>query len=316
MDEELRLTVPDDEDGARVDAFLAAASPLSRNRLGTLIAEGRVLGPRGAVRRASHRVRSGELYRVEIPAAEPIDAQPQAIPLRIVHEDAHLVVVDKAPGMVVHPAPGHDDGTLVNALLHHCSDLSGIGGSLRPGIVHRIDKDTSGLLVVSKDDATHALLQAQFRAHSVRRTYRALCARTHGAGLPEDVCRIASGHRRHPTDRKRFSGLHGGTRHAVTNVTVLERFTDGALHVEARLETGRTHQIRMHLAERGCPLLADPLYGGRAASRSPLIDRLALHAATLGFVHPDGRTYHFESPLPDDFARALDLLRKGATWRT
>lgn len=310
-----RVEVPPGEDGQRVDAFLAAATGLSRNRIAGLIDAGHVRGSTGPLTRSSHRVRAGEHFAVHVPDAAPLDTVAEDLPLAVVHEDEALIVIDKPAGMVVHPAPGHSRGTLVNALLHHCTDLAGIGGTLRPGIVHRIDKDTSGLLVVSKNDACHAHLQEQFRAHSVDRTYRALCARTHGAGIPEEGILFDTGHRRHPTDRKRFTGQHGGPRRAITHVHALERFTEGALLIEARLETGRTHQIRVHLSEHGCPLLGDPLYGGRAAASTPLIERLALHATTLGFIHPDGTRHHYHSPLPADFERALERLREGIPWR-
>ena len=213
--------------------------------------------------------------------------------------------------MVVHPAPGHADGTLVNALLHHCRDLAGVGGELRPGIVHRIDRDTSGLIVATKNDAAHSCLQAQFAAHTVLREYRALCAHTRGPALDDEVT-FETRHRRHPSDRLRFTGQHGGDRHAVTHVTVVERFVDGALEVACTLETGRTHQIRMHLSEAGYPLLGDPLYGARRCGDARLdgFPRQALHAFRLGLVHPrSGEAMRWEVPLATDFATLLDELR-------
>ncbi len=202
----------------------------------------------------------------------------------------------------------------MNALLHHCSDLAGVGGELRPGIVHRIDRDTSGLIVATKNDAAHACLQAQFAAHTVQREYRALCAHTRGPAL-DDAITFETRHRRHPNDRLRFTGQHGGDRHAVTHVRVVERFADGAIEVACTLETGRTHQIRMHLSEAGYPLLGDPLYGGRAAAASRLIERTALHARVLGFVHPDERELAFTAEPPQDFLQARQKLQQGASWR-
>jgi 23S rRNA pseudouridine1911/1915/1917 synthase len=249
-----------------------------------------------------------------VPPATPIDAQPQAIPLAIVYEDDDVIVINKAPGMVVHPAPGHPDGTLVNALLHHCENLSGIGGRIRPGIVHRIDRDTSGLLVATKNDRAHRCLAEQFAAHSIERVYEAVVVRVHGPGLPDRIT-IDTPHRRHPDHRRRFTGLAGGERRAITHVEVVLRGVDGAMRVRCRLSTGRTHQIRVHLSEKGCPLLGDPLYGGRAVVANRWIPRVALHAATLGFIAPDGRSLRFESALPDDLANAVLRLERGETWR-
>ena len=308
------LDVDDTDDGARVDAWLATRLDESRSRLAELVKDGHVTVDGRRVSRASSRVRAGQTIVVAVPPPAPIEAIPQAIPLVIVYEDDDVIVVDKPAGMVVHPAPGHPDGTLVNALLHHCGGQLDVGGAMRPGIVHRIDKDTSGLIVCSRSDRAHQHLQAQFAAHTVEREYRALCAHTTGPALADDT-RFETGHTRHPTDRKRFTGRHGGTRHAVTLVHVLERFERGAVLVACRLETGRTHQIRVHLSEAGHPLLGDALYGGRAAGGSSRIARQALHAATLGFEHPDGRTLRFEAPLPDDFEAALAALRRGAPWR-
>jgi 23S rRNA pseudouridine1911/1915/1917 synthase len=251
--------------------------------------------------------------RTEAPTA--VELVPQAIDVPVVYEDDDVIVVYKPAGLVVHPAPGHPDGTLVNALLHLCGDrLAGVGGELRPGIVHRIDRDTSGLLVATRNDRAHRHLQAQFAAHTVQREYRAIVARTSGPLLPSEGT-FDTAHGRHPTDRKRFTGKRG-RRRAVTHFRVLERFASGAALVACTLETGRTHQIRVHLSEAGHPILGDPLYGGRSASSTRLIDRLALHALSLGFTLPDGTPLYFEVPPPEDFAQALEKLARGAQWRS
>ncbi|MDO5371164.1 pseudouridine synthase, partial [Paracoccus sp. (in: a-proteobacteria)] len=316
---------------------------LSRSRIGKLIADGAVQGPEGPVRDGKARPLPGD-YIITIGAPEPIDAQPEAIPLNVVHEDDALIVIDKPAGMVVHPAPGSPSGTLVNALLAHCAgSLSGIGGAARPGIVHRIDKDTSGLLVVAKTDLAHHALARQFEDHSAARRYLALA---HGTIDPADprlrglpgvsfepggVLRIATKLGRHPTDRQRqaVSMTHG--RHAVTRATMLESYgtPPAAMLAECRLETGRTHQIRVHLAHCGLGLIGDPVYGGaRRASARALGDaaaavtgfpRQALHAAHLGFAHPqDGRWLAFDSEIPADMQALVAVLRgtppSGATF--
>lgn len=324
----------------RLDKALALAVPeaaaLSRSRLARLIAEGAVSGPSGVVRDGKARVAEGQDYSIAIPDPEPVETRPQAIPLAIAFEDEDLVVIDKPAGMVVHPAPGSPDGTLVNALLAHCGDsLSGIGGERRPGIVHRIDKDTSGLLVVAKSDRAHHGLAAQFEAHSAQRRYLALA---HGVidgadarlcGVPgvtfEDgaTLKIATRLGRHPTDRQRQAVHFDKGRHAVTRARMLERFghPPSAMLVECRLETGRTHQIRVHMAHAGLGLIGDPVYGGSrkasaralgpaAAAAVAAFPRQALHAAHLGFDHPvTGRPLAFDSPLPPDMQALLDLLR-------
>lgn len=308
---------------------------LSRSRLARLIADGAVAGPDGPATDVKARVSEGQEYRITLAAPEPIETRPEAIPLEIAHEDDDLIVIDKPAGMVVHPAPGSPSGTLVNALLAHCGDsLSGIGGERRPGIVHRIDKDTSGLLVVAKSDRAHHGLAAQFEAHSATRRYLALA---HGVidaadprlrGTPgvtfEDgqVLRIATNLGRHPTDRQRQAVVAQG-RHAVTRARLIELFgiPPSAMLVECRLETGRTHQIRVHMAHCGLGLVGDPTYGGaRRASAKALgtaaatalqgFSRQALHAAHLGFVHPvTGQALSFDSALPADMQHLLDRLR-------
>ena len=283
------------------------------------------------------RVAEGEVWEIAVPEAAESHMAPEEIALRIVHEDADLAVIDKPPGLVVHPAPGSPAGTLVNALLHHFGeDLSGVGGERRPGVVHRIDKDTSGLLVVAKTDAAHHGLAAQFEAHAAERLYLAIC---HGVPDPGDprlrgvrgvsvepggVIKVTTGLARHRTDRQRQAVTFEGGRHAVTRVRVVEAFGDQAALVECRLETGRTHQIRVHMAHVGHGLIGDPVYGGRrrvtaralgeAAARAVAgFPRQSLHAATLGFVHPvSGARLSFAAPLPEDMAALLADLRAGA----
>ncbi|MFV0410167.1 MAG: RluA family pseudouridine synthase [Paracoccus sp. (in: a-proteobacteria)] len=337
---ELILTIPEGV-SERLDKALAALVPeeaaLSRSRLTRLIADGAVTGPDGVVATPRLRPREGETYRIALPEPAPVETLAQDIPLNVVYEDEDLIVIDKPAGMVVHPAPGSPDGTLVNALLHHCADsLSGIGGEARPGIVHRIDKDTSGLLVAAKSDRAHHGLAAQFEAHSTDRTYLALAhgvidpadARLRGTrGVsfePGNVLKITSRLDRHPSDRQKqavfFDGERG--RHAVTRAQILESFgtPPSAMLVECRLETGRTHQIRVHMAHAGLGLIGDPIYGGaRKASTRALGDaaetiqafpRQALHAARLGFAHPvSGSHLEFTSPLPQDMQGLLDLMR-------
>jgi 23S rRNA pseudouridine1911/1915/1917 synthase len=244
------------------------------------------------------------------PPPVPTSIEAEAMPLTIVHEDRWLVVIDKPPGLVVHPAPGHEAGTLVNALLAHVRDLRGIGGELRPGIVHRIDKDTSGLLVVAKDDATMAALAAAFKDHTVERVYDALVA----GKPPGPGGRIDTLYGRDPNARKKFSSRVRAGKRAVTNWRVVERFA-GAARIEARLETGRTHQVRVHLASVDLPLLGEKLYvprrlQGKLPRNAPRIARQALHAEALAFAHPvTGEALRFESPLPEDMSAVLAELR-------
>lgn len=285
-------------------------------------------GKSGPVTNPKARVAEGEVYQIAVARPQDVETRPEAIPLDIVFEDPHLVVVNKPAGMVVHPAPGSPGGTLVNALLHHFGgDLSGIGGEKRPGIVHRIDKDTSGLLVVAKSDAAHHRLAQQFEAHSVERKYAALCYGVPDAADPRmrgirgtsfesgAVLKIQSGLARHRTDRQRQAVVWDGVgRHAVTRVRVEERFADQAARISCWLETGRTHQIRVHMAHIGHGLIGDPVYGGRrrvqvsavgahAAGLVAEFGRQALHAGVLGFEHPVfGEALRFESVPPADFA--------------
>jgi 23S rRNA pseudouridine1911/1915/1917 synthase len=323
----------------RLDKALAREVPeeasLSRSRLMRLIAEGAVTRDGQPVTDLKARVAEGEVYAVTVGAAVEVATQAEDIPLAVIWEDDDLIVIDKPVGMVVHPAPGSYSGTLVNALLHHCGDtLSGVGGEKRPGIVHRIDKDTSGLLVVAKSDRAHHGLAAQFEAHTVNRHYMALVHGVPDAADPRlrgirgasfesgGILRIATQLARHKTDRQRQAVLFEGGRHAVTRARVVESYgtPPSVALVDCWLETGRTHQIRVHMAHVGHALVGDQTYGGRRkASHKALgsevaeavtaFPRQALHAATLGFEHPvSGETLEFSSPLPADMQRLIDAL--------
>ncbi|MGI1663064.1 RluA family pseudouridine synthase [Palleronia sp. KMU-117] len=327
-----------DDPPSRLDKALARDVPdeahLSRSRLSRLIAEGAVSKDGAPVTDAKARVAAGEVYEVRVDEAAEVDTAPEDIPLAVVYEDADLVVIDKPAGMVVHPAPGTPGATLVNALLHHFGgSLSGVGGEKRPGIVHRIDKDTTGLLVVAKSDAAHHGLAAQLEDHSMTREYVALC---HGVPDPGDprlrgvrgtsfelggVLKITTRLDRHRTDRQRQAVYFDRGRHAVTRVTVDEAFADQAALIRCRLETGRTHQIRVHLSHAGHALIGDQIYGGRrrinakvlgaaAADAAAAFPRQALHASVLGFDHPvTGERMEFQSPMPADMAALAALLR-------
>ena len=299
-------------DGQRLDKALADASGLSRERVKALLGEGRITVGGKPAGQPSLKLTAGTAFAIAVPAPVPAEAEAQDIPLNIVYEDEHLLVVDKPAGLVVHPAAGNLDGTLVNALLHHCAKngggkLSGIGGVARPGIVHRIDKDTSGLLVVAKSDAAHEGLARQFAAHSITRAYLALVA-----GHPQPPSGTVRGAiARSTANRKKMALVEDGRgKHAVTHYKVLE-YLDNAALVECRLETGRTHQVRVHMSSIGHPLLGDPVYGRTPARLRPILSALdfrrqALHAAELGFIHPiTGQEMHFTSPLPDDFRTVL-----------
>jgi 23S rRNA pseudouridine1911/1915/1917 synthase len=292
-----------EDKGARVDLVVARRHPeLSRSRVQALIEAGHVLLGDKPVK-SSHRLVGTEELRVEVPA--PVAAIPEAqeLPLQIVHEDKHLLVLDKAAGMVVHPGAGHADGTVVNALLHHVKDLRGVGGELRPGIVHRLDKDTSGLLVIAKHDVALRALQAAFKSRQVEKTYVALVL-----GHPPESGTFRTLHGRHPTQRLKFTGKAKTGKPAVTHFTVKRAFAQ-ASEVEIDLETGRTHQIRVHFAEAGFPLLSDPLYGTKRAQRPDVIGRLALHAHRLAFVHPvTKKKLSFTAPLPKDLRDAVKRL--------
>lgn len=299
--------------GERLDKALSAASGLSRERIKALMGEGRVTLGGQIAAQASLKPAPGTAFAIVIPEAAPAEAVAQDIPLNIVFEDAHLIVVDKPAGLVVHPAAGNLDGTLVNALLHHCrGQLSGIGGVARPGIVHRIDKDTSGLLVVAKTDAAHEGLARQFADHSIHRAYLAIVG-----GRPSPAAGTVRGAiARSATNRKKMALVEDGRgKHAVTHYRTINGF-DGATLIECRLETGRTHQVRVHMASIGHPLLGDPVYGRNPQRLRPILSQLhfarqALHAAELGFIHPVTEARHsFAAPLPADMAGLLVELEQ------
>lgn len=322
---ELTLTAEAEDQGARLDRVLARLAPdLSRTRIQRLVAEGRVRAGGRVVGDAAGRVNAGDAFTVLLPPPEPAEPVPEDLPLKVAYEDAHLIVIDKPAGLVVHPAPGHASGTLVNALLHHCGEsLSGIGGVKRPGIVHRIDKDTSGLLVVAKSDKAHQGLAAQFADHGrtgpLERAYLAFVW-----GVPELRGTVDAPLDRHPTHRQKMAVRTSG-RQAITHWEVLETYAgaDGtpvASLVECQLETGRTHQIRVHMAHVGHPLLGDEVYGQGFRTKAARLDeaarellaglgRQALHAARLGFAHPvTGEHLSFESELPSDLAALREAL--------
>jgi len=300
-----------DAAGTRLDVYLTGLIPeVSRSQLARHIGEGAVTVDGRVVAAPSRRMRAGERVVWIPPAILPTDMNAEDIPLVVVHEDSHLIVIDKPAGLVVHPAPGHEAGTLVNALLAHVRDLRGIGGELRPGIVHRIDKDTSGLLVVAKDDVTMNALGAAFKAHDIKRVYDALVV-----GKPPSAGgRIETLHGRDPRDRKKFSIKVKTGRKAITDWRVVEPLP-GAARIQAELHTGRTHQVRVHMAALGVPLLGDQTYGKpprepRLRGIFDALGRQALHARHLGFLHPaTGKWLEFESEPPADFARALAALR-------
>jgi 23S rRNA pseudouridine1911/1915/1917 synthase len=305
-------TIPPEQATWRLDRAMTAGAPtLSRSRVQALISSGALALGDVLARDPARKVKPGETYVLTVPDAATSDTVAQDIPLTIVFEDEHLLIVDKPAGLVVHPAAGNFDGTMVNALLHHCAGrLSGIGGVARPGIVHRIDKDTSGLLVVAKTDPTHVGLSRQFAAHTVERVYTCFVK-----GVPAPpMGRIAGNLARSSHDRKKIAIVSAGHgKHAVTHFRTVARLGAYAAHVEARLETGRTHQVRVHMASINHPLLGDQTYG-RAGPLKPVLDQLgfhrqALHAGVLGFVHPvTGETVRFESALPDDMQTLLTAL--------
>lgn len=322
--------------GGRLDRALTESCPadaaLSRERIKALIGEGRVDIDGRAVTQPSFKAAQGARFVIRVPMATPLDAVAQDIPLVIAYEDDHLIVVDKPAGLVVHPAAGNPDGTLVNALLHHCrGQLSGIGGVERPGIVHRIDKDTSGLLVVAKSTQAHEGLARQFADHSIERAYLAIA---HGVPTPPNGT-LSGIMARHPTDRKRMAliqqslreeGERGRGKHAITHYRTIEPLDglsrNAAALVECRLETGRTHQVRVHMSSIGHPLVGDPVYCRSQKSLKPLLSELgfarqALHAAVLGFTHPvTGETIRLASPLPDDMREVLARLGSCQAERT
>ncbi|RYL95400.1 RluA family pseudouridine synthase [Sporolactobacillus sp. THM7-4] len=299
---ELSRIASDKDSGKRIDKWASEQFVSeSRSRLQQLIKEGRVL-INGESVKANYRMKEGDQIKVSLPDPEPPDVIPENLPLDIVYEDKAVIVINKPRGMVVHPAPGHMTGTLVNALLFHCRDLSGINGVLRPGIVHRIDKDTSGLLMAAKTDEAHRSLAKQLKDKTTRRLYLAI---VHG-NLSTDTGTIDAPIGRDDKDRKKMAVTEHNSKKAVTHFKVLERFTDYT-YIACRLETGRTHQIRVHMAYIGHPLAGDPKYGPKKTLK---IDGQALHAAELGFTHPSTREFMvFKAPLPEDMETLLKKLR-------
>ncbi len=290
--------------GSRADAWLAAnLEGVTRSAAARLLGEGRVTRA-GKPLAKNDRLLGGETVEVVLPDPAAVDARPQDIPLDVVYEDGDVIVVNKPKGMVVHPAPGHPDGTLVNALLHHCAgSLSGVGGALRPGIVHRIDRDTSGLIIAAKNDFAHQKLASQLQDHTLARVYECIVVGT----LKEDSGTVDAPIGRHPADRKKMAVTAGG-RPAVTHWEVLARYP-GFTHVRCRLETGRTHQIRVHMARIGHPILGDTVYG--AKKPVPGLQGQCLHAAGLRFVHPrTGAPVELSCPLPEEFLAQLQKLEK------
>jgi 23S rRNA pseudouridine1911/1915/1917 synthase len=311
----IEARISESANGWRLDKALADALPsLSRERLKSLIAAGHVTGPEGTATDPSRKAKAGAVFSVTVPAAAPLENEAQDIPLNIVFEDEDLIVVDKPAGLVVHPAAGNLDGTLVNALLHHCGgSLSGIGGVARPGIVHRIDKDTSGLLVIAKNDAAHLGLAAQFKAHTIDRRYKAIVI----GHLRMLVGTVNAALGRSSSNRKKMAVVHDDRgKHAITHWRKLEAL-QGADLIECRLETGRTHQVRVHMASIGHPLAGDPAYARNNAQLGVLgqtletlnFRRQALHAAHLGFIHPvKSNALSFDSEMPSDMRELYNTL--------
>ena len=311
----LILTVDADSAGKRIDAFIAERSDLTRSAASRLIESGEVTlqGAENKALAKNYKLRSGDVLVINPPEPEPCEAEPENIPIDIIYEDDDIIVVNKAEGMVVHPAPGNPNGTLVNALLYHCEgQLSGIGGVIRPGIVHRIDKDTGGLLVVAKNDEAHLFLAEEIKHHRVERIYHAIAR----GNFKEDSGTVDAPIGRHPVDRKRMAVIRSDeykSREAITHWQVLERFGQFT-HIECRLETGRTHQIRVHMASLGHALMGDEVYGGGA---SPFEHRHKAHicgqclfAAKLILTHPRTKEkMEFSAPLPDNFEKLLTILR-------
>ena len=300
-----RFVVGAEQEGWRIDRFLAGQlEGATRSRIQQLIVDGRVQLNDGPAPKSA-RLKEGDVVSCDFPAPQQLEVKAEPIPLEIFYEDKDLLVVNKPKGMVVHPAPGNSEGTLVNALLYHCKgSLSGIGGVLRPGIVHRIDKDTSGLLVVAKNDAAHQALSAQLATHSMTRVYQAVVY----GGFAQEEGQIDAPIGRSEKDRKKMAVTNKNAKNAVTGYRVVARYR-GFTHLELRLKTGRTHQIRVHMASIGHPVAGDPVYGPRAVIRE--LGGQCLHAGTLGFVHPaTGEYLEFNAPLPSYFTNFLHKLQK------
>lgn len=299
------FTVSKEQTGQRLDRFLADCFPeMSRSYLQRLVREGQIL-LEGKPAKSGAKLTEGARVTVTLPEPQEAEILPEMIPLDILYEDRDVILINKPKGMVVHPAAGHTSGTLVNGLLYHCKgDLSGINGVLRPGIVHRIDKDTTGVLIACKNDQAHRNLAEQLKEHSITRRYRAIVC----GNLKEDEGTVDAPIGRHPIERKRMAVVREGGRNAVTHYRVLERF-GSYTYIECQLETGRTHQIRVHMAGKGHPLLGDEVYG---RGKSPFhLEGQTLHAMVLGFVHPStGEYMEFEAPLPEYFEKLLERLRR------
>lgn len=303
--ETLNFSITEENSNLRIDRYLAEQCPdLSRSYIQKLVKDGAVFVNNRQIK-ANYKVQPQDQVILTIPDMQVPDILPENIPLDILYEDQWLLIVNKPKDMVVHPSAGHMEGTLVNAVMAHCGEhLSGINGVLRPGIVHRIDKDTTGALLICKDDTVHRDLAEQLKVHSIKRRYRAIVQ----GNLKEDQGTVDAPIGRHPTDRKKMAVNYKNGKEAVTHYQVLERFGN-ATYIECRLETGRTHQIRVHMASLGHPLLGDTIYG---SSKNPYhLQGQALHAMILGFVHPITREYlEFQAPLPEYFIKLLDKLRK------
>jgi len=303
--EKIEYLIEETEAGSRIDAYLSEKNQeLSRSYVQKLLKESKVLANEKTVK-ASYKVQEGDRIQLFLPEPENLDILPENIPLDILYEDADVLVINKPKGMVVHPAAGHTTGTLVNAVLYHCQgNLSGINGVMRPGIVHRIDKDTTGALLVCKNDNAHRILAQQLKEHSIKRRYRAVVS----GGFSEEEGTVEGPIGRHPIDRKKMAINYKNGKDAVTHYQVLEKLKN-ASYVECRLETGRTHQIRVHMASIGHPLLGDEIYG---SGKNPYhLQGQALHAMVLGFVHPStGEYMEFTAPLPEYFCELLNKLRK------
>ncbi len=301
--EPLEWVIEDEHANERLDKYMAEASPedISRSQIQQWIKDGHAQVNERSVK-ANYRLAAGDRITLVVPEASGVELTPEDLPLDVVYEDKDVIVINKARGMVVHPAPGHASGTLVNALMHHCRDLSGINGEKRPGIVHRIDKDTSGLIMAAKNDKAHLSLSAQLKAHSVNRRYIAI---VHGR-LEHDQGTVDAPLGRDPKDRKLFAVNTRNGKHAVTHFKVLERFPDYTM-LELQLETGRTHQIRVHMKFIGHPLVGDPVYG---RTKGVAMDGQALHATLLGFAHPStGEYMEFERPLPADMLKVIEVIK-------
>ena len=314
---EYQFVISEEQEGDRIDRYVAGLLPdCSRSYLQKLIKDGALLINQKAVK-PSAAIKSGDQIILNVPEAILPDIKPQDIPIDIVYEDHDIIIVNKAKGMVVHPAPGHYEGTLVNAILYHCKDLSGINGVLRPGIVHRIDRDTTGLLVICKNDDAHQKIAAQFKTHDIERSYQAIALGNihrsqNDSETPETIHTYIA---RDPKDRKRMAvvpcapGIDPGYgKDAITHFNVLKQYTDMA-HIECRLETGRTHQIRVHMSYIGHPLLGDAVYGAKSSKFTSKTQGQTLHAKTLGFVHPSTNEWiSFDSELPEYFQNILNSL--------